>query len=266
MLKLLEALGLDLAPPQNSSLVAVAPEFTAAEMLAGGRLKFSLSGVDFSLVGFHGRDNVPALRERTLTFDDSASGRCPQAGRSCLVVEEVRLGYPRIDLFGLDFRADVFGVGLWGEAALVFPRRQDAVFWYSGSELARLKVIEDTPFTKWTLGAEYTFSGGWYFNLQWVHGFFTEQTGHQLHDYLFLVMRKSVLYDRLQFELSLGGELDHTRGRQALGAVGIAEISYRPVDGARLSLGAAKAWGEEGTRLSLFEDLTQVFLKLEVGF
>ena len=99
-----------------------------------------------------------------------------------------------------------------------------------------------------------------------MHGFFTEQTGHSLHDYLFLIFRKSFLSDRLKIELSLGGELDTTKGRRALGGLGNAMLIYKPFDGAEFVLGYVMARGEDKASFEIFEPLDQVYLKIRSDF
>ena len=148
----------------------------------------------------------------------------------------------------------------------MLPAGQQAPLLVSGLDTGSIEVIADEPFVKWVLGGEYTFSGGWYLNLQWLHGFFTEQTGHALHDYLFLVLRKSFLSERLKAELTLGGEFDGTRGRRALAGMVMAELSYQPSEAVFVVLGYALARGQDGTSLSLFEPLDQLYGKLLLYF
>ncbi|RME27297.1 MAG: hypothetical protein D6806_04840, partial [Deltaproteobacteria bacterium] len=264
--ELIEQLGLVLVPPGAESIAVLQPAFSAREVMAGMRLQFSLLGLDWTLSYAHGRDSIPALSgSHALLTADPGLG-CAPAGSNCLVVQRVDLVYPKVDVIGLDFRTDLWGIGLWGEAALVVPRKLDSPMmldWGNGtaSEVAAIKVIEDEPFVKWVLGGEYTFDGGWYLNLQWVHGFFTEQSGHALHDYLFGIVRKTMLSERLRFEISGGGELARRAGDDSWAWVFIGEVGYKPSDAVELVLGGALARGQNGTSFTMFEPLDQVYLK-----
>ncbi|HUU00292.1 MAG TPA: DUF1302 family protein [Myxococcota bacterium] len=266
MLALLESLNTDLVGPDNDAIRTLAPGWNAGNIMAGARIKWLLFDIDMSLSYFHGRDSIPVLGGSLGEFASSADQGCPIEGRGCLIITGVDLVFPKMDVLGFDFRADVWGIGVWGEAGLFFPQGLTAITTVAGGEMARIKVIDDQPFTKWTLGAEYTFTGGWYLNLQWVHGFFTEHSGHDLHDYLFAVFRKSLLSERLKFELTLGGELDTTRGRDGLAGLLEATVSYQPFDGAEVLLGYIMTRGEGGTGLDMFEPLDQVFLKFTAEF
>jgi hypothetical protein len=259
--------GMDLVPPGNQAIRTFAPPWDLDNLMAGLRLKWSMLGFDWSVSYFHGRDTIPAPSNSFGEVKSSREDGCPRDGTSCVIVTGVNLEYPRIDVIGFDFRGGIGDVGVWGEVGLIFPRAITGSIRVEGlGEVAQLLIVEDDPFAKWTVGAEYTFKGGWFFNLQWVHGFFTEQTGHDLHDYLFLVLRKSFLNERLKIETSLGGELDATRGRRALGGLFHALLSYKPFDGAEVVLGYVMARGEDRVSIEMFEPLDQAYLKIRADF
>jgi hypothetical protein len=263
----LELGGMDLVFKEGDVIRTVAPPWDLKNIMAGARVKWSMLGFDWSLSYFRGRDTIPAPSNSFGMVGSSREEGCPQDDASCLIVTGVNLKYPRIDVVGFDFRGGVGDVGVWGEVGVVFPRAVTGSMRVEGlGDVAQLKIIEEDPFAKWTLGTEYTFKGGWFFNLQWVHGFFTEQTGHALHDYLFLVFRKSFLNERLKIELSLGGELDATRGRRALGGLFHALLSYKPFDGAEVALGYVMARGEDRVSMEMFEPLDQAYLKIRADF
>ena len=259
--------GMDLVFPGNHVIRTLAPPWDLDNIMTGLRLKWSMLGFDWSLSYFRGRDTIPAPANSFGAVKSSREDGCPQDGTSCVIVTGVNLEYPRIDVIGFDFRGGIGDVGVWGEVGVIFPHAVIGSMRVEGlGEVAQFTIIEDDPFAKWTLGAEYTFKGGWFFNLQWVHGFFTEQTGHALHDYLFLVFRKTFLNERLKIELSLGGELDTTLGRQALGGLFHGMLSYKPFDGAEVVLGYVMARGEDRVSIEMFEPLDQAYLKIRTDF
>jgi hypothetical protein len=260
--------------PAYEVLRSVSPDTEASNLMAGGRVRWSMLGFDWSVSYAHARETVPVPRRVRATTSVVNPGQDECVGdRSCLVVDfaDVELLYPKVEVFGLNLRGSVWDIGLWAEAALILPEKveiETIALDLFGQEQPALVLagISDEPYTKWVVGAEYTFPGGYYFNLQWVHGFFVELTGHKLHDYLFCVFRKSILSDRLQFELSLGGELDTTLGRKALGGLGSLNLRYKPFDGAQIEIGYVLARGQAGTTFEVFEPLDQVYLKFRADF
>ena len=260
--------------PDYPVLRTTSPVAEVGNIMAGARVRWSMLGFDWSVSYAHARETVPAPKSvRVVSSIVNPSEAGCVGDSSCLVLdfENVELIYPRVEVVGLSLRGSLGDVGVWAEAALHIPERVDIemiAIDMLGNELPTQtsNVIEDEPYTKWVVGAEYTFSGGYYVNLQWIHGFFVEMTGHALHDYLFLVFRKSVLSDRLRFELSLGGELDITDGNNGLAGLGNLNISYRPYDGAEIALGYMMARGEDGTTFEIFEALDQAYLKFRSEF
>lgn len=268
MMQMLADLDMDLVPPGLEQIRVATPAWRASEVQAGARVRWAMLGFDWTVSYFHGRETIPVPRSTTASIASTVEDGCIPGGRpNCLVIAGVDLVYPRVDVVGFNLRGGIGDVGVWGEAAVIFPEQVIAETRLdSGLPVGSLTAIEDEPFTKWTLGAEYTFEGGYFINLQWVHGFFTELTGHDLHDYLFLVLRKSFLSDRLKFELSLGGELDTGEGRHALGGLLSAEMSYKPFDGSEVVLGYVMARGQDGASFELFEPLDQLYLRIQADF
>ncbi len=256
--------------PGYEALRTTTPEAVVGNVMAGARIRWSVWGFDWSISYAHARETIPVPRRVNAVFESfvlPGQDDCPDDVDLCtrIDIDDVELIYPQVDVLGLNLRGSIWDIGVWGEAALIFPQRVDTKIEAPGFEID-IKAIEDEPYTKWVVGAEYTFPGGYYFNLQWVHGFFVEMTGHRLHDYLFLVFRKSVLSDRLRFEVSLGGELDTTLGRRAVGGLGNVTVSYKPYDGSEIVLGYMMARGESGTAFEIFEELDQAYLKFRADF
>ncbi len=256
-------------PPGYDVLRTVTPAAEVGNVQAGARLRFSLLDLDCSLSYAHARQSMPVPTKVQAT---AGVPGCPEGQANCLAVQmdDVELIYPRVDVIGLNLRGDLAGIGVWAEVALMLPEQINTEILTEvpllGETAMELEAISDEPFTKWVLGAEYTFPGGFYTNLQWVHGLFVEMTGHRLHDYLFLVLRQSLLSDRLNFELSLGGELDTTLGRSALAGLGQIMLTYKPFDGSQVSLGYVLARGEAETSLEMFEALDQAFFRVRADF
>lgn len=260
--------------PSRDKLSTATPAPELAQVMGGARVLWTLVGFDWAVSYTHGRQLIPVPTKVAATgaIVNAGQGDCPPGGKTCLVVDfgQIELRYPSLEVVGLSARGAIGDLGVWGEVALLLP---EAVETEIGLQVPivqvdpiRVPMIEDEPFTKWVLGAEYTIPGGFYLNLQWVHGFLIELTAHRLHDYLFLVARKSFLSDRLKFELNLGGELDTNNGARGLGATWNASVAYRPFDGSEVTLGVLMARGDEGTTLDLFQQLDQAYLKFRADF
>jgi hypothetical protein len=268
--------GLDLdlvtEPLGREVLKTATPAASGANVTGGLRLRWSLWDFDWTVSYARAREPIPAPRSvrGTGRIASTVEDGCPVPGRSCALVsvEEVTLVYPRIDVVGLNLRGGLGDVGVWAEVALIIPERLDTEVEVQllGPQRLGLTAIEPEPFTKWVLGAEYTIPGGYYLNLQWIHGFFTEATGHRLHDYLFLSFRTAILNERLRFELNLGGELDTTGGRRALAGLLSALVTYKPFDGSEVALGYLMSRGERGTSFQMFEQLDQLYLRFRADF
>ncbi|HOX44837.1 MAG TPA: hypothetical protein PK668_14655 [Myxococcota bacterium] len=266
-------LSLVLLPPGAEQLRTLTPATQVDNLLGGARVRWTLWDFEWTVSYAHAREPVPSPRAvaGTATFRNPGDEGCPAGGPTCVVVavDDVELAYPKIDVVGFNLRGALGDVGVWAEVALILPEGEETRITVAsalGSRTQTLTAVEDEPYTKWVLGAEYTIPGGYYLNLQWIHGFFVEMTGHRLHDYLFVSFRKAVLNDRLRFELNLGGELDTTQGRDGLAGLLNALISYKPFDGSEVAIGYLMARGEDGTSLQLFEALDQLFLRFRADF
>ena len=173
----------------------LAPEVSAANMQAGGRMTWKLLGQDMGLSYYHGRFGipVPAWSVSTGTLDQN--------------VTLTQLVYPRMDVAGVEMAGSIErlgGMGYWIEAAVFFPGEvqlglYDAITsptaprameylpaadgrYYRntlpvGAQGQRPLVIDRTPFPKATIGADYAFGGHVYVNIQYVHGFIDEFGG-----------------------------------------------------------------------------------------
>ena len=270
----MEGLQVSMVQPAYDVMYTRTPDATASNIMGGLRLIWSLWGFDWSVSWAHARENIPYPYKFIASTTIEAPGQEHCSGDvSCLVMnlDSLDLIYPEVDTIGFNFRGSLGDVGLWGELAVNFPEKVDLHIQASdplGNEQPEMVLpgLDGEPYTKWVLGGEYTFSGGYYMNLQWIHGFFTEMSGHKVHDYLFVVFRKSLLSERLLMELSLGGELDHNLGNDAIGAMGDARLTYKPYDGAEIAIGYLMSRGEDGTTLDSFEQLDQVYLRFRSDF
>jgi hypothetical protein len=106
----------------------------------------------------------------------------------------VSLTYPRMEVFGINMAGEVNPLGWISkkinplgyrlEVAVVLPERRDLALYqdipeyrsitgkveYKYPDGRRPVIIKSTPFLKWVVGLDYTFSDHFYVNMMWVHG------------------------------------------------------------------------------------------------
>lgn len=227
------------------------------------KLSGTLSGWDYSLSYFNGYDDVPILRRSEMT-QVGADAQVRQFAAS------MDLGFPKMQVLGADFASELFGLGLWGEGALFFPKQvttQTVFRTDAGTETETEVTLSDRPYLKFTLGADYTFRGGWYLNTQWMHGFFSERGRDDLHDYFVTRLEKGVLNEDVK--LALGGVLEVRRWSnlgQNYGYGLYPEVTYRAIDNLEVILGAFLVDGKANTLFGSWSGIDQVYMRLKVSF
>lgn len=210
--------------------------------LENSMFAFKLSGtafnVDYSLSYFTGFDDIP------IEFDAS---------------DGLEMGFPEMQVVGLDFAGEFRSVGFWGELALFFPEEIK-----SGPQI----ILSSDPYLKYTFGIDYTFKNGIYLEAQYVHGFFTERGRGKLSDFLIAKIERTFLNDDLK--LGLGGALeaeDVENIRDSYGTVLFPEMSYRPVDNLELTFGVYLFGGKGGGSLfGHLKESDQMTLKAKFSF
>ena len=275
----------DILGSQNSPLMAEyqdrlkapevrIPEQRAKNFIFGSRLKYKGEILDVSLSYYHGYMNIPALSEL----------RIETGGFALRSVTPV-LTYPGQDVLGVDFALNLFDIGFFGEGAVVFPEEVRPSYFINNNKIDEnakktfgikgdLTSIEGDPFVKFVLGMDYTFRGGYYFNLQYVRGFFNELSSSALNNYIFVYMKKELFDSRLEIQPSVGFELDsdndevfgNKKTNDEKAYIFSFEANYTPFNTGKITLGAALARGEEGSNLKMFEKLDQIYLKFRLDF
>ncbi|MCU0664628.1 MAG: hypothetical protein MUC50_20180 [Myxococcota bacterium] len=269
-----EPVELRLALPEPEDVSVLSVPFDWKNAGVGARIRWSLFGFDWSISYARARETVPVawLARGQALLSPPGSAGCPASGPLCvdLGLSEVGLYHPRVHIIGANLRGGIGDLGLWAEAALIFPEGMatsvDVQLGGFPSSTTGVEVIDDQPFVKWVLGTEYTFPGGVFINAQWVHGFITEVSGDALHDYLFPAIGFDAFSEKLHLELDLGGELNLNGPNPVWGGLVHAFLTYRPFDATALTVGALLALGESGTTFRLFEQLDQVYLRARVDF
>jgi hypothetical protein len=217
----------------------------------GLRLAASVGGWDLAASWLYGRQSLPAAMEVIAVAGPELN---------------VKLSYPRQHVAGLEAAGELYGVGLWGEAAFFWPDHTVV----TDMTIVGGSLVVERPkwYAKWALGLDYTFAWGLYANLQYVHGFFSENERGALNDYLLLGLEWKLLGDRLVLgPLGLALEVDDLR--DPAGSWGLAlnpELSFHPVDAARLTAGLRWLAGEEGTAFGGQREAAELYVEAAFSF
>ena len=230
------------------------------------KLAGNLFNIDFSLSYFYGYDDIPIPEAVTITSITGIEE----------IETEVRLGFPKMQVIGVDLAGEVFSIGFWAEGGMFLPEGIEVNVTAINPDLEvlikeflpkEIIALEDEPYFKYTLGMDYTFKGGFYLNAQWMHGFFTEAGEDNLQDYIMTFLEKKIF--REEWKLRLGGGLnvkDFDDFSENYAYIVIPEISYYPADSVELTLGTFIMEGKETTMFGQMKDQDQIFLKARVSF
>lgn len=245
-------LGEQVASFQNNlTLPAQQPQNSLFAFKLGSRL----GRWDYSLSYFNGYDDIPILRQTTIS--DGPGGSPGQLG----------LGFPKMQVIGADFATELFGAGFWGEGAIFFPEKvvsQTII----GNVTSTNIELDNKPYFKFTLGGDYTFPNGFYANVQWMHGFFTERGSGTLHDYFFFELEKSFLRDEVKITLDGALEIaDWDNIRVSYGYGVFPEVAYQAIDNLEMMLGAFIIINSKSqTFFENWQSADQVYLSMKVDF
>ncbi len=178
------------------------PARDLSNSMVGVRLSGNIMGVDIAVSYFRGYEDMP--------YPDDLSFVLSTAGTSPVVTVYANLRYPRIQALGFDMATSLEfldGMGLWVEGALYFPESYTITVLNKGVSLlegAEVMTLLSENYWKLTAGIDYTFPGGTYINVQFLHGFFDEIGKDVLKNYIFVIGEHSFWADRIRFRLTGG--------------------------------------------------------------
>jgi hypothetical protein len=239
-------------PPVPVNLRVVTPgDDPRGNTTLGLRLAATLGGWDLAASYLYGRQSLPVVLRVTGLPDPAV---------------DVELSYPRQHAAGLEAAGELFGIGLWAETAFFFP---DYTLVTDTTVLGGSRVEERAAwYAKWTAGLDYTFAHGLYANLQYVHGFYSENARDTLNDYLLLGLEWKLLRDRLKIgPLGVALEVDDLADPAGTwGLVLSPEFNLYPVDAVQLTAGLRWFAGEPGTTFGGQKDAAELYLKAVFSF
>jgi hypothetical protein len=177
------------------------PEMTPENMQMSYRIGGTIGEQDVALSYYRGRTDFP-IAKRNLNTQDSTPACNPDDAADCIdgtIDTDVTLHYPEMHVYGFNLAGELptdkiadflSAIGYRLEAALIVPERAEMEIQMGDLDIAgfqiaageydyngpddgigrRPVVVDDTPFAKWTVGLDYTFTENLYANVQWVHG------------------------------------------------------------------------------------------------
>ncbi|RLB59577.1 MAG: hypothetical protein DRI90_15225, partial [Deltaproteobacteria bacterium] len=177
------------------------PEMTLENMQASYRIGGTIGEQDVGISYYRGRTDFP-VPKRNVNTQDSTPACNPNDPADCIegtIDTAVTLHYPEMHVYGFNMAGELpadgiadflSAIGYRLEVALIVPQRAEmeivmgdidimgyqipaGEYDYNGPDDGigqRPAVVEDTPFAKWTVGLDYTFTENLYANVQWVHG------------------------------------------------------------------------------------------------
>jgi hypothetical protein len=224
----------------------------------GFKMAGNLFDYDLSASYYYGKDDIPLLTSVKLNAVDTLGN----------FNAEAELIYPQIQVLGADIAGSIGKVGVWGEAALIFPEEQKLTYTINSAFAGESIVLEDKPFTRFVLGGDYTFKNNLYVNVQYMHGYIHERGVDNLNDYFVLRLEKKYMYDKLKLapvsamvEIPNWDDIENNYGI-ALGS----EISYYPYDAFELTIGSYILDGKGDSIFSAIKENDEVFFKLKYNF
>ncbi|MBW2332180.1 MAG: hypothetical protein JRF08_01610 [Deltaproteobacteria bacterium] len=228
--------------------------------ITGVKILNNFFGYDFSLSYVYGRDDLPLTRKVTFTPTDK-SGEIDIASE---------LIYPRMHIAGIDMAGAIANIGVWAEVAVFFPEEVKMTTDLSalGMGIQEAIALDDKPYVKYILGADYTFKNGIYINGQYLHGFIHEKGNDNLEDYFMFGLEKKFFNDKLKI-IPIGGGIeikDFKDIENNYALILSPEIAYFPVDDAELTLGIRLIDGKGTTAFGRVKDKDELYFKVKYSF
>lgn len=186
------------------------------------------------------------------------------------------LSFPIRHIVGADFSGSIGSVGIWCEGALFFPEkttmnRNVKISSPIGDFALPLKdsiILDKKPYFKYTVGFDYTFSPNIYLNMQYVHGFFHEEGGKNLTDYLVWVCEWKSSDEKIKLA-PLNGTINVKKFKNfkdSYAVFWLPEASYRPIDNIELILGAHCIFAGRESSFYNVKNNGDLYFKMKVVF
>lgn len=261
----------DEAPPQVNQLDAEVESREPAleNVQIGARIKYRSPIGDFSAMFYRGFESLPQASGAVILTGFQTKDR---------IDLQVPLVYPRIMMAAADFRGPIVDqLSGWFEVAVLFPEQHELTVTRSQLEaLVNLGELDSVPdpvptqetqsadvYVNAAVGLDYLAWDALYLNLQYVRGMPTERQASDIHDYVLLALRLSLLDGRLV--LSARGALE-VADTESFGYSAGGAITWLHGDAARITLATTFIGGQTGTTFGRFDNLSNLRLSFWLGF
>lgn len=227
------------------------PETKLKNSIGAAKISWNIFNYDMSLSYLYGRDDIPIANRIDITAVDATN-----------LDVNISMKYPKMYVVGYDIAGSIGEVGVWAELGCFLSEKVEMETYTNGIFTQKETVLEDTVYFKYVIGSDYTFKGGYYVNIQFLHGFFIER-GSNLGNYIMTGIEKKFLNDELKIKLFGGVDITDTSN---LGFMYGPEISYKQSDNTDIIVGAILIGGKAGTTFEQFKDLDELYLKFRYSF
>ena len=238
----------------------VTPESKLKNSTAAFKIAKDFLGQDFSLSYLYGRDDLPLATNVRITPVDTLG----------TVDISTKLIYPKMQVVGCDMAGAIGEVGIWAEGAVFFPEKVEMAIDLTalGMGIQTKTALDDKPYIRYVIGADYTFKNGVYINAQYLHGFIHERGTDNLEDYVVFGVEKKILDDKLKITPISGGvEIKDFGDIENNYAVLFGpETTYYPMDNVEILLGAHIIEGKNTTAFGRVKDNDEAYLKVKCSF
>ncbi len=245
----------------NLSDKIILPENNIKEgSITGIKVSKSILDFDLSLSYVHTRDSLPLLNKSVLT---------PTAIPGTVDIYS-ELIFPELNIVGADLAGALGQIGVWAEVAVTFPEEIMMI-----SDLTSLGMgmfdsiaLDNKPYVKYVIGADYTFKNGIYLNFQYLHGFVHERGAENLEDYFMFGMEWELMDKKIKIMPLTGGiEIkDFKDLKNNYAFIYSPSITFKPIDNIEISLGIRLLDGKDSTVFGKVKDLDEVFFGLKFNF
>lgn len=250
------------ALPRGASLRIDEPPFALDSSIAAVKFGATVAGVDFSASYQYTWGMVPTLAG--IPTDMASGGTSP-----------IALGFPRLQVLGSDFSTELFGVGMWGEVAVIIPDAPSAPAGnYWSLQQIPLAIAAQIPggikkpatYVQYVAGIDYTFPRSIYLNVQFVRGLFFETTP-DMNDYLMTNLR-FFPFRSLKIEGMYGMAVDNlkTYTKDTMGFFGSLGVTWRGIPDVDIGLQQFMFAGGRNSIFGAFANYDQLKLFANVKF
>lgn len=230
---------------------------------AGIRFRGFWLDTDFSFSYTYGRMSLPLPAHVSLSPDPGGEG----------VDVVASLAYPRQHVIGADMAGRIGPIGIWAELAVHLPTEelttQVELSWLAPPfDQMSQTALKKEAYARFVLGGDYSFRGGAYLNIQYLHGFLHEHGREERNDYLLLTLEKALLNHRLMLRPLNGGLsiTDRNNPAENYAVFYMPEIAYQGIDNLEIILGASIFHGQGGGLFATLKEYDMLRLMARVSF